>query len=436
MRELHHLLGFLICFLLATSVSGQSTFWISGSISDSETNEALIAATISAKNKNLGTISDHNGNFKFKVDRDVDVLIFSYIGYETQEIIVNEASTQRINIKLTRSSEYLEEVTIFAEPPVIDITENDETIKDFLVDDYKLVVLSRDVDNGYNLKLLDYEGYVFHKLPLSDIRHIQFLKTSCLGTHFLVTEHKAYQLQLHNDSIFIAHAEYRKDYDRFISNCLDVNNDYIYVSDFAKSKQSAGIHGYNRNKEELVVFGQVSDKINAANYAHEKEYLDFMEDGNTSDFMTINDYSSLQDFYNYWEKAATLYYNFYLPLDFYLHADEEFVYVFDHEKHRLTKFNKSGAILKQTPLGYSKDRSWSGKLIKDPKNDKIYTFLKFDRKNYLVLIDLETANLLPIMEFKADYLEKMEVFDDKLFFTNSGITESKTERILRYVKVY
>jgi len=437
MRNLKTILLFWVTMLLAAiSVDAQSTYWIGGEITDKETKEGLIAATISAKEKNLGTISDHNGNFELKLDKEVKTLIISYVGYESQEILLEDYPSNRVYVQLNRSQTFMDEITIFAKPPVIDITENDETIKDFLVDDYKLIVLSRDVNNGYNLKLLDYEGYIFHKLPLTNIKHIEFLKTSCLGTHFLVTEKKAYQLQLHNDSLFLAHTEKRGNYNRFIANCLDVNNDYIYVSKFGKSKQSAGIHGYHRSKNEQVVFGQVKDKINSANYAEEKKYLDFMEDGNTSEFMTINEYGKLQNFFNYWEKAATLYYNFYLPLDFYLHVDDDYVYVFDHENHLLSKYNTAGKIIDQEDLEYSKDRSWSGKIIKDPKNDKLYTFLKFDRKNYLVHIDLKSGNLIPIMEFKADFLEKIEVYDDKLFFTNSGITFDKTERILRYVKVY
>jgi len=417
-------------------VSAQQTYWISGMISDAETSEILIAATISAKEKNIGTISDNNGKFELKLNKGIETLVVSYIGYTSQEITLSDLKTSFIDIRLSKSKKQLEQITIFAKPPVVDITEDDETIKDFLVDDYKLIVLSRDIGNGYNLKLLDYEGYIFHKLPLNDIRHIEFLKTSCMGTHFLVTEHHALQLQLHNDSIFIAHKEKRSHYDRFIKNCLDVNKDYIYVSNFSGNKQSADIHGFNRNKPEKIVFGDITDKINTANYQEDKVYLDFMEDGNTSDFSTINDYGKLQDFYNFWEKAALLAYNFYLPLDFYFHADDHKVFVLDHENHLLSEFNTAGKIIRQEPLEYSRDRSWSGQILKDPKNDKLYTFLKFDHRNYLVSIDLTTGNLIPVMEFKADYLEKIEVYDDKLFFTNSGITQDKTERILRYVKVY
>ncbi len=430
------MLVFLCVSISTTVLNGQQNYWISGKISDAQTKEVLIAATISAKEKNIGTISDHKGKFELKIPKEVKTLVISYIGYTSYEIDLSTLKKSFINIRLSKAQNEFDQITIFAKPPVVDITENDETIKDFLVDDYKLIVLSKDIGNGYNLKLLDYEGYIFHKLPLKDIRHIEFLKTSCLGTHFLVTEHHALQLQLHNDSIFIAHKEKRSHYDQFIKNCLDVNEDYIYVSNFSDSRQSADIHGFNRNRPEKIVFGEITDKINVANYQEDKPYLDFMEDGNTTDFSTINDYDKLQDFYNFWEKAALLAYNFYLPLDFYFHADEDNVFVLDHENHLLSQFNITGKMVKQEPLEYSRDRSWSGKILKDPKNEKLYTFLKFDRKNYLVNIDLPSGNLIPVMEFKADFLEKMEVYDDKLFFTNSGITEDKTERILRYVKVY
>ena len=57
---------------------------ISGTVTDA-TGETVIGATVMEKGTSNGTITDFDGNFKIKVNAGA-TLVFSYIGYNTQEL--------------------------------------------------------------------------------------------------------------------------------------------------------------------------------------------------------------------------------------------------------------------------------------------------------------------------------------------------------------
>jgi TonB-linked SusC/RagA family outer membrane protein len=84
---------------------------VTGAVVDA-TGEPVIGANVSVKGTTLGTITDIDGNFTLNVPNDNAVLVFSYIGYATQEIKVGSQRTFRI--VLQEDNVALEEVTVVA----------------------------------------------------------------------------------------------------------------------------------------------------------------------------------------------------------------------------------------------------------------------------------------------------------------------------------
>ena len=80
---------------------------VKGNIIDDE-DFPVIGATILVKGTTNGTTSDFDGNFSIRTEKN-SVLSISYIGYESQEIIVN---SETINIQLKSASEMLEEMIV------------------------------------------------------------------------------------------------------------------------------------------------------------------------------------------------------------------------------------------------------------------------------------------------------------------------------------
>lgn len=83
---------------------------VSGSVTDN-TNLPLIGVTIKVKDTRLGTVTDESGNFKLSMPDSVPpVLVFSYLGYKTQELLVS--SNQKITVVLEEEVGTLNEIIV------------------------------------------------------------------------------------------------------------------------------------------------------------------------------------------------------------------------------------------------------------------------------------------------------------------------------------
>lgn len=84
-------------------------FPIQGRVTDAN-GEALPGVSVRLKNSTIGTITDANGQFKLDVAQASDVLIFSFVGYSTQEVTVG--SQKQLSVQLVSANQELNEVVV------------------------------------------------------------------------------------------------------------------------------------------------------------------------------------------------------------------------------------------------------------------------------------------------------------------------------------
>lgn len=83
---------------------------ITGTIRDASTGEPLAGATVLLKGTNTGTMSSRDGTYSIPVTGPRDVLVFSFVGYETSEQNVGDQAT--IDVTLEEASTRLEDVVV------------------------------------------------------------------------------------------------------------------------------------------------------------------------------------------------------------------------------------------------------------------------------------------------------------------------------------
>ena len=84
---------------------------VHGQVKD-ENGKPLMNASVIIKGTNKGTTTNANGDFKITVPNNKAVLVISYTGYKTKEILIgNETS---IDIQFTRTDNSLNEVVVTA----------------------------------------------------------------------------------------------------------------------------------------------------------------------------------------------------------------------------------------------------------------------------------------------------------------------------------
>jgi TonB-linked SusC/RagA family outer membrane protein len=86
---------------------------ITGKVTDKDDGSTIPGVSVKVKGTNIGTLTDVNGNFTIKVSDKSRVLIFSYLGYEVTEKLVNDGNTN-VNVQLVSSSQGLNEVVVVA----------------------------------------------------------------------------------------------------------------------------------------------------------------------------------------------------------------------------------------------------------------------------------------------------------------------------------
>jgi len=111
----------LLLFMVANTAFSQNR--IHGIIKDAEIHKPLPNANIYINDTYIGTISNTDGHYKLEILQVPSEVIFSYIGYETRTILIDDGGSQELNILLKPIAIQLQEVVVSSdqEDPAIGI---------------------------------------------------------------------------------------------------------------------------------------------------------------------------------------------------------------------------------------------------------------------------------------------------------------------------
>ena len=84
---------------------------VSGTLTDATTGDPLPFATIQIKGTTMGTSTDQLGAYKLTAPAN-GVLVFSFIGYQGQEVAINGRAT--INVQMTPEVTFLDDIIVVA----------------------------------------------------------------------------------------------------------------------------------------------------------------------------------------------------------------------------------------------------------------------------------------------------------------------------------
>src|SRR5690554_1152633 len=96
------------CFFLASQAKAQQIA-ITGKVTSAEDGLPMLGVSIGIKGKPVGTQTDSEGRYSIQANQG-DVLVFSYVSMQQQEIAVGTNST--IDVVLQSSSQDLQEVVV------------------------------------------------------------------------------------------------------------------------------------------------------------------------------------------------------------------------------------------------------------------------------------------------------------------------------------
>lgn len=105
MRKLLFSITLIFCSMFLTA----QNLNVKGLVTDAVTGEELLGVNVIVKNSIKGDVTDFDGNYKINDVPKGSILVFSYLGYKTKEVVVNRAV---INVSLEESAEALDEIVV------------------------------------------------------------------------------------------------------------------------------------------------------------------------------------------------------------------------------------------------------------------------------------------------------------------------------------
>ena len=108
-KVLNVLLLIFLLFFVSWGIQAQNLKEVSGTVKDDSTNTGLSDVSVTVKGSNNGGLTDKKGRYSIRAS-STDVLVFSFVGFETQEVPVGNQTV--INILLKGSAHQLAEVIV------------------------------------------------------------------------------------------------------------------------------------------------------------------------------------------------------------------------------------------------------------------------------------------------------------------------------------
>lgn len=105
-----YLAGLLLLLIIPLTALAQQTITVTGTVTD-EAGEPMIGVNVTVKDvAGMGTITDIDGNFSIKIE-PFQSLVFSYIGFESQTILIKEQKPLKVVLKESKATE-LDQVVV------------------------------------------------------------------------------------------------------------------------------------------------------------------------------------------------------------------------------------------------------------------------------------------------------------------------------------
>lgn len=100
----------ILLLLLTLSGAALAQKKISGKVTDGETNAPLPGVSIVVKGTTVGTTSDANGNYSLNLPANASSLIFSFVGFTSQEVAIGNQST--LDVTMAPDERLLDEIVV------------------------------------------------------------------------------------------------------------------------------------------------------------------------------------------------------------------------------------------------------------------------------------------------------------------------------------
>ncbi|MBN2426622.1 MAG: carboxypeptidase-like regulatory domain-containing protein, partial [Calditrichaceae bacterium] len=147
-----HIIRYLLLVILFSLSRLYSAEIISGYIIDAKTGDPLPAANLQIEGTLRGAITNQDGKFNLEIEALPAAVLVSYIGYESERVMINTAAEKTLTIELNPVILEMEAIEVTAEDPAMNIMRKviekkkvwRKNLKTYQAEAYSRVSLSND----------------------------------------------------------------------------------------------------------------------------------------------------------------------------------------------------------------------------------------------------------------------------------------------------
>lgn len=427
---------------LFTEVNAQkrSPFQIRGQVIDAASRQYMAGVTIYNPANGKGTYSDFDGAFRIEADSLPAKIRFSFIGYETFYLVLDEVPKDILSIKLKAQATDLPGIEVTAKIKIEEITEKEYTVKDFLLKEDKILLLAYEgIAKGNELVLMDFDGKILDSYSIKDIKFIENLHKGCLGGLHMIQAIIDYEIGIDSNKIKIIAENDRKLFDQVIEPCITSTEDFVYYKQTRKLSQVVHYQVFsrkdirNRDEEKKYAFISVVNEKEMRRYDEEVApslgYLDDLPLDATEKENLLR--RKMEDNLQLAMLIRLFYKPIYVPL---FNLGHELC-VFNHIEKKMVFYEHDGTFIDETKINYTELENWDEKILFDEFRKVAYAIFNHPKGKELRSINMTDGSLGAPILIECIYIEKMIAHNGHIFYLESGLKESERNRVLHKVKL-
>lgn len=343
--------------------------------------------------------------------------------YADEEKELPSKNLNRDTLKVTiymlfQKSSNIEEVVIYPVGVPQKIFESDRvSVDDFEIlpdDRYLLLTYAKNKKKGTELYLYDGRS-VQSKIPAGENEMGQELIRDYRGNPHLVTDKNVYGITANGNEVFIGGVE--KDYFMtYIAPIVDTSVSKYYFSNYNPDYPAFDYFTYDLVDSSYRKIAQVEDELMMELYRSEYKWVDVRtklwakemenETGIDAEIWVGASYFTQSIYYK----------ELYAPL----FKRNDTLFLFDHYKNLLFRFNEMGDVMDSVPIFYHlqpKQTGWKKLLLQDQTTGQIYVVYEKVGQYYLQRLDLVTGETKETIPLHFKYPEKIMVRSNKIYYT-------------------
>lgn len=319
---------------------------------------------------------------------------------------------------LFQKSSNIEEVVIYPVGVPQKIFESDRvSVDDFEIlpdDRYVLLTYAKNKKKGTELYL--YDGHnVQSKIPVGEGEKGQELIRDYRGNPHLVTDKNVYGITANGNEVFIGGVE-KTYFMNYIAPIVDTSVTKYYFSNYNPDFPAFDYFTYDLMDSSYRKIAQVEDELMMELYRSEYKWVDVRTKLWAKDMENETGIDA-----EIWVGASyftqSIYYKeLYAPL----FKRNDTLFLFDHYKNLLFRFNETGDVMDSVPIFYHlqpKQTGWKKLLLQDQTTGQVYVVYEKVGQYYLQRLDLVTGETKETVPLHFKYPEKIMVRSNKIYYT-------------------